>query len=209
MPHHPPIQVFCLFCLAGGQDEAFRPLFDGKSLAGWTAIGGKADNWQASNGLLVTRGEGGGWLSTNETYTNFHLKLDYKLLAGGNSGVFVRSPRTGDPAYTGIEIQILDDNDDRYRELKPFQYCGSIYGVVAAKRGHTRPPGEWNTLEVEAKGSRLRTVLNGQTVVDADFADHLDAVKEHPGIARGDGYIGLQSHSEPVEFRNVEIKRLP
>jgi hypothetical protein len=52
-------------------------------------------------------------------------------------------------------------------------------------------------------------VLNGQTVVDADFADHLDAVKEHPGIARGDGYIGLQSHSEPVEFRNVEIKRLP
>lgn len=204
--------TFLLLVLTMGsqaQDTAFRALFDGKSLTGWSPVGGKPENWLARDGLLITKGEGGGWVSTEETYANFHVKLEYKLLAGGNSGVFIRSPRTGDPSYTGIEIQILDDNDDRYKELKPYQYCGSIYGVVPAKRGQTRPPGEWNAMEILAQGTKVKVILNGETIVDADLADHPDAVKERPGSARKDGYIGLQSHSEPVEFRNIEIKRLP
>lgn len=196
-----------LLCAASlPTDDA--PLFDGKSLAGWTLVGGKTDNWVAHDGLLVTRGDGGGWLSTADEYDNFRLKLEYKLLAGGNSGVFIRSPRSGDPAYSGIEIQILDDNDARYADIKPYQHCGSVYGIVAAKPGHTKPPGEWNSMEIEANGTKIKVVLNGATIVDADLKDHGDAAAEHPGMNRPKGYIGLQSHSEPVEFRKVTIERL-
>ncbi len=188
--------------------DDFKALFDGESLKGWELVGGKPDNWEAQGGILVTKGDGGGWLSTGEQFGDFHLKLEYKLEAGGNSGVFIRSPRTGDPAYSGIEIQILDDDDARYRDLKPFQYCGSVYGIAASKRGSTKKPGEWNAMEVIAKGTKIRVILNGATVVDADLDDHPDAAAEHPGMLRAEGYVGLQSHSEPVEFRNVMISRL-
>ena len=192
--------------LVAAEDEGFTPLFDGKSTAGWTPVAGKQGNWTVADGLLVTRGEGGGWLSTERTYGDFVLKLEYRLRAGGNSGVFLRSPRSGDPAYTGMEIQVLDDEDARYKSLQPFQYCGSIYGVVAAERGHTKPAGEWNMMEIRAEGSKVQVKLNGATVVDADLEKHADAAEKHPGIKRRDGYIGLQSHSEPVEFRNIRIK---
>lgn len=201
-----------LFLLASISSEAAgnqsKPLFDGKSLQGWTNVGGAEGNWLARDGLLITRGEGGGWLSTEQEYGDFELSLEYKLLAGGNSGVFIRSPRTGDPAYTGIEIQILDDGDARYADLRPFQYCGSVYGVIAARRGATKPPGEWNRMTIRAEGTRIKVTLNGETIVDGDLKDHADAEAEHPGIKRPRGYIGLQSHSEPVEFRNVTIQTL-
>jgi hypothetical protein len=194
--------------LALAAEEGFTDLFNGKTTEGWAPVGGKAGNWTVEDGLLVTKGAGGGWLSTEKTYGDFVLKLEYRLRSGGNSGVFIRSPRTGDPAYTGMEIQILDDESDRYKSLQPYQYCGSIYGVVAAKRGHTKPAGEWNAMEIRAEGPKVRVKLNGETIVDANLDDHADAAEKHPGIKRRDGYIGLQSHSEPVEFRNVQVKPL-
>jgi hypothetical protein len=190
-------------------DEGFTPLFDGKSLEGWTTVGGKADNWAVENGLLVTRGDGGGWLSTDATYANFTLRLEYKLQEGGNSGVFIRSPRSGDPAYTGMEIQVLDNEADRYKNLQPYQYSGSVYGVMAAERGHTKPAGEWNSMEITADKLHITIKINGHTVVDDNLRKHPDAVEKHPGMKRRDGYIGLQSHSEPVLFRNIRIKPLP
>ena len=194
--------------LAPAADTPATPLFDGKSLAGWSPVGGKADNWTAQDGLLVTKGDGGGWLSTEKTYSDFALKLEFRTGPGGNSGVFIRSPRTGDPAYTGMEIQVLDDDAAMYKDLKPFQYCGSVYGVIPAKRGSLKPAGEWNAMEITAKGTRITVKLNGQTVVDGDLADHSDAEKTHPGILRKEGYIGLQSHSDRVEFRNIEVTDL-
>lgn len=191
---------------SGGEDPC--PLFDGESLNGWTLVGGNAGNWVARDGLLVTRGDGGGWLSTEQTYGDFELSLEFKLQAGGNSGVFIRSPHTGDPAYTGIEIQVLDDDDARYKDLQPYQYCGSVYGVIPAKRGSTKPPGEWNAMVIRAQGSKIQVTLNGTRVVAGDLKDHADAAAEHPGILRDRGYIGLQSHSEPVEFRRIMIRSL-
>ena len=196
--------------LAGSSAKAqeMTPLFDGKTLTGWTGVGGREGNWVVENGLLITRGEGGGWLSSKEVYGDFHVSLEYKLQPGGNSGLFIRSPHEGDPAYTGMEIQILDDEDARYAQLMPYQYCGSVYGVEAAKRGHTKPAGQWNQMEVIAQGTHIQVRLNGATVVDTDLNNHKDAVTSHPGIERHEGYIGLQSHSEPVEFRNIKIKPL-
>jgi hypothetical protein len=189
-------------------DQDMTPLFDGKTLTGWTEVGGKPGNWVVEDGLLITRGEGGGWLSTKDTYSDFDVALEYKLQPGGNSGLFIRSPHSGDPAYTGMEIQILDDDDARYAQLMPYQYCGSVYGVEATQRGHTKPAGQWNEMEVIAQGTHILVRLNGATVVDTDLKNHKDAAATHPGIERPEGYIGLQSHSEPVAFRNIRIKSL-
>ncbi len=202
------LTALALLALAAAQDKEPHSLFDGKTLNGWTNVGGSQGNWLVKEGILVTRGEGGGWISTEQEYSDFELSLEYKLQAGGNSGVFIRSPQTGDPAYTGMEIQILDDDDSRYAELKPYQYCGSVYGVIAAKRGSTKGPGEWNTLTVRAVGPKIKITLNGTTIVDGDLKEHPEAAADHPGILRDKGYIGIQSHSEPVEFRAISIKSL-
>lgn len=189
-------------------DDEFTNLFDGKSLEGWTTVGGQEGNWVVEDGLLITKGAGGGWLSTAKEYDNFVLKLEFRLKTGGNSGVFIRSPHSGDPAYSGMEIQVLDDDADVYKSLQPYQYCGSVYGVVAARRGKVKPAGQWNAMEIKADGPHITVKLNGATVTEADLTEHADAAKQHPGIKRPGGYIGLQSHSEPVEFRNIQLHEL-
>ncbi len=202
------VSLSAIVSSAMAEDSDFHPLFDGKSLQGWSPVNSSEGNWLVQEGLLVTKGKGGGWLSTDKTYKNFVLKLEFRLEKGGNSGVFIRAPHQGDPAYTGMELQVLDDDAPQYKELKPFQYTGSVYGVVAAKRGHTKTPGEWNQMEIEAKGSKVVVTLNGTKIVDTDLSEHTSAAKEHPGILRKDGHVGLQSHSDPVQFRNISIKEL-
>lgn len=204
-----PFALLTLLSLGAGQDdEGFVPLFDGKSLEGWETVGGQEGNWSVEDGIIVTKGEGGGWLSTKKSYGNFVLSLEYRLVPGGNSGIFIRSPHEGDPAYVGMELQVLDDEADWYKNLQPYQYCGSVYGVIPAKRGHTKPAGEWNRMVITAEGPQITVRLNGETIVDGNLEDHSDAAEQHPGIKRKDGYIGLQSHSERVEFRDIKIKVL-
>jgi hypothetical protein len=203
------LSAFALLAAAAAADGPFTDLFDGKTTKGWSPVASKGENWVAQDGLLVTKGEGGGWLSTDKMYSDFVFRVEYRTRAAGNSGVFLRAPRQGDPAYTGMEIQILDDNDPKYeKKLKPTQYTGSIYDVVAAEPGHTKPAGQWNAMEIKASGTKVSVKLNGATIVDADLAEHSDAAAKHPGILRKEGYIGLQSHSEPVEFRNIQIMEL-
>jgi hypothetical protein len=190
-------------------DEAkFLPLFDGQSLAGWTAIGSKPGNWRVEAGLLVNRGDGKGWLSTNRAFGDFVLKLEYRVGQSGNSGVLIRAPHQGDPSFEGMEIQILDDDAPAYRALQPSQYTGSVYGVIAAKRGHARPVGEWNALVIRAEASKIKVELNAAVVVDGDVSKHPEASPRHKGVGRSRGFLGLQSHSEPVQFRNIAVREI-
>jgi len=188
-------------------EDGFVPLFDGKTTRGWEEVGEPGD-WKVKDGLLVTLGKGGRWISTDRTYDNFVLRLEYRVGPGGNSGVNIRAPREGNPAYAGMEIQVLDDDHPMYKDLQPYQYTGSIYAVVAAKRGHTKPAGEWNAMEISADGPKIVVKLNGDTIVDANLNDHPEADKDHPGLKRKGGYIGLQSHTDPVEFRAIRLKEL-
>src|SRR5437868_10318815 len=87
----------------------FEPLFNGKDLSGWKVHAGKMDVWGADKGLLFVDGRGGGWLMTEKQYSDFELRLEFKVPVKGNSGVALRAPLMGDPAYQGMEIQILDD----------------------------------------------------------------------------------------------------
>ena len=200
--------AIALGTIRASDDPGFVPLFDGESLAGWTSIGGKPGNWRAEGGMLVTRGDGKGWLSTNRSYRDFVLRLEYRTGPSGNSGVLIRAPHTGDPSFDGMEVQVLDDDAPAYRGLQPSQYSGSVYGVLASKRGHVRPPGEWNSLLVRAEGPRVVVELNGVVVVDGDVSDRPDLEGKHPGVKRSAGFLGLQSHSEPVQFRKVEIREI-
>jgi hypothetical protein len=197
---------------AAGAEPGFVSLFDGKSLDGWQIVGQKGVGYVAENGLLVCPADGGGNLFTTKEYSNFVLRFEFRLFEGSNNGIGIRAPLEGDAAYQGMEIQILDDGAARYQgKLRPAQFHGSIYDVIAARQGLKKPTGEWNSEEITAKGRSIVVVLNGTTIVDADLDSVRDAavLKKHPGLARSSGHIGLLGHGTRVEFRNFRIHELP
>ena len=194
-----------------GLYDRFTSLFNGKDLTGWKASG-KMEDWGAEGGTLYTKGGGGGWLMSDKEYGDFEVYVDFKMPAegGGNSGVAIRAPFQGDAAYQGMEIQLLDDvwHREHLKDLRPVQLTGSIYGVVPPSHEALKPVGEWNTIHITAKGRQVTVELNGIKTVDANLDEHKDAFKAHPGLTRDKGHVGLQSHSNRVEFRNIYIKEL-
>jgi hypothetical protein len=193
-------------------EQDFKPLFDGKSLDGWTLVNKQGPGYVVEDGVLVCPAHGGGNLFTQREYANFVLRFEFRLEPGGNNGVGIRSPLEGDPAYVAMEIQILDDEAEQYAgKLQPWQYHGSIYGVVPAKRGYTKPAGEWNSEEILCDGRHVRVTLNGEVIVDANLDDvkDPDVLAKHPGLARTSGHIGFLGHGTRVEFRNIRLKELP
>ncbi len=195
-------------------DEGFVPVFDGKTLDGWQ--GGK-DGYLIQDESIVSQPKGSGNLSTVKEYGNFHLKFEFKLTPGANNGIGIRVPDEApgerlDPAYKGMEIQVLDDGHEKYKEIKEWQHHGSVYGIVAAKTGFLKPAGEWNRQEIIANGRQITVILNGETIVDAD----LDKVSEngtidgkvHPGVKREKGHICFCGHGAEVWFRNLRIREL-
>jgi len=178
-------------------------------LVGWQQIGGAEGSWQFEKGVLYTTGEGGGWLSTVRPYSDFVLSLEFRVPAAGNSGVFLRAPHEGDPAYRGMEVQILDDYHEQYSDLRPDQYTASIYGVQAPSDRASRPAGQWQEMVIACSGSRVKVILNGERVIDTNTDFYPYKFETHPGLTRRSGYIGLQNHGSRVEFRNIEIELLP
>jgi len=190
-------------------DEGFEPLFNGEDLSGWT---GAVNDFEVQDGTLRSKAGHAGNLVTKDEFDNFIVRLEFKLPPGGNNGLVIRAPSDkGDLAYQAMELQILDDSAERYADLHDYQYHGSLYGLAAATRGYLRPVGEWNYQEVVVDGDRVEVHLNGFKILDANLADArqnpLDG-KEHPGAARTSGHIGFAGHNEPVEFRNIRVKRL-
>jgi len=183
----------------------YQSLFDGKTLDGWQ---GATEGYVAEDGMLVCLE--GGKLFTDKEYADFIFRFEFKLLPGGNNGVGIRTPMDCNSAYCGMEIQILDDTAEKYAKLKPYQYHGSIYGVVPAKRGHLNPVGEWNSEEILCEGRRVKVTLNGAVIVDAnldEIGEPMDG-REHLGLKRQQGYIGFLGHGARIEFRNLRIKEL-
>ena len=195
---------------AADAEPGFRPLFDGKTLDGWTVIGGKASAWGVENGALVSFGHGGGWLAAEGEYADFVLRLDFRLTPESNSGVYLRAPAdTSHISRTGMEIQLLDETHPRYKTIQDWQRTGAIYHVAAPEPGHLKPTGDWNTIEIDAVGPHVVIRLNGATVVDDHIDRHPKLAAEHTGLARKSGRIGLQSHNGRVEFRNIALKAIP
>jgi hypothetical protein len=191
--------------------EGFTPLFDGKTLDGWKATG-KAEVWAADGGMIVCKGGGGGYLLTEKEYGDFEFRCEYRWeKKGGNSGVGLRTPPKGDPAYAGMEIQLIDDEgwEDVHKfKLAPSQHTGSIYDVQPAKTAKNKPIGEWNAVVIVCKGRDVTITQNGEELVKANLDDYKAKAEKHPGLAREKGHIGFQSYNIRVDFRNVYIKEL-
>jgi len=160
------------------------------------------------DGTIVCSPEGGN-LFTEKTFTNYILEFEFKLPPGGNNGLGIHYPGKGNGAFTGMELQILDNSAEQYKNLEAYQYHGSLYTLQAAKRGFLKPVGEWNKQTVTVKGPLITVVLNGHKILDADL-DNLEASHpEHQGVKRRSGHIAFLGHDDPVAFRNIQIQELP
>ncbi|WP_285008825.1 family 16 glycoside hydrolase [Pedobacter faecalis] len=193
--------------------EGYKVLFDGTNMHSWT---GNTTDYVIEDGNIAIRpkpGQGsGGNLFTKEEFSDFVFRFEFKLTPGANNGLGIRAPLEGDAAYTGMELQILDNEAPIYKDLHVYQYHGSVYGTIPAKRGFLKPVGEWNYQEVIANGPKIKVILNGTVILDGDLTpfrkngapDH----KDHPGLSRDSGHIGFLGHGSPLEFRNIRIKDL-
>ena len=189
----------------------FTQIFNGTNLAGWA---GPLDCCAVQNCTMVWQPGKGGTIFTAAEFTNVIVRLEFKLPPGGNNGLAIRYPGSGDTAYTGMcECQVLDDNYEKNtgQTIDPRQAHGSAYGLVAARRGFQKPIGEWNFEQVTVNGSRIKVELNGTVILDADLADVKESLanKEHPGKHRASGHFGFAGHNDPVAFRNIFIRSLP
>jgi hypothetical protein len=211
-----------------GRLAGWRELMSGPDLAGWEVVG-DAYGIAVEAGVLKIPSLGDGYLRTLADFRDFDLRLDFRLHAMANSGVFLRGARAGgNPAYSGCEVQILDDFDwerESGQTLQPWQHTGSLYGAVAAPwQAALKPLGEWNTFEIRFQGPHLETRLNGHELYDVDVLGLAQA--DPPFRERAaSGFIGLQRHAGAaaggappdesldaptgVEFRNLFVRRLP
>ncbi|MEX1024723.1 MAG: family 16 glycoside hydrolase [Planctomycetota bacterium] len=197
--------------------STWRALFDGATLDGWETVGSSGD-YRVEDGALVVPAEGSGWIRTVASFQDFRLRVDFRMAEMANSGLALRATRDdADPAYSGMEIQILDDFHWEERtgtRLAPYQFTGGLYGAVPnLDRAALRPIGNWNTYEVLARGDRIACALNGRVLwdvrtneleVDPPFAERAES-----------GCIGFQRYGAPLVtnptaawFRNVHLEPL-
>jgi len=130
-------------------------LFDGTNLNQWV---GDTSGYRLEGGNIVVHpeGHGAGNLYTKDEYSDFIYRFEFKLTPGANNGIGIRAPLEGDAAYDGMEIQVLDNDADIYKNLQVYQYHGSVYGVIPAKRGFLKPLGEWNEEEIAIQGNKIK-----------------------------------------------------
>jgi hypothetical protein len=192
--------------------QGFEILFNSKNLDKW--VGNKTDYVVEDNNIAIypTAAQNRGNLYTAKEFSDFTFRFEFQLTPGANNGLGIHAPLEGDAAYVGKEIQILDNTAPIYAKLEPYQYHGSVYGVIPAKRDFLKPVGEWNQEEVYVVGDFIRVTLNGTVILEGDMnlaskngtMDH----KDHPGLKRNKGHIGFLGHGSVLKFRNIRIKDL-
>jgi len=203
-----------------GAANGWTSLFDGRSLEGWEEADG-VGGFAAKDGVLKLATKGGAsHIRTKEDYKDFELQLDFAMARGTNSGVFLRGDRKGgDPAWSGCEVQILDDHnweEDQKYQLEPWQFTGSLYGSVAPRAKALKPHGEWNRMAIRMQGSRARTILNNSVLWEVDTTEATVPEGQKPFAQRAaTGFIGIQRHAPEglqvdsyMQLRNIFVRRL-
>jgi len=202
---------------AAERDDGWRLLFDGATLDGWRGYGSEdvPAGWSVKDGTLQLDG-GGGDIITRDEFANFELALDWRIGAGGNSGIFYLTALGSDAIFMSApEMQVLDDAGHPNGQ-NPLTAAGSNFGLYAAPPGIVRPAGEWNQARIVVEGDRVEHWLNGTKVVEYTLgsAEWADLVKNSKfddwpeyGTARS-GHIGLQDHGDPVWYRDIKIRAI-
>jgi hypothetical protein len=194
--------------LAEKGTHGFEAIFNGRDFTGWS---GSLKNYEIEDGALFCNPQKGGTIYTQKEYADFAVRFEFMLPPGGNNGLAIRYPGSGDSAYQGMcELQVLDSESPKYADLDRRQYHGSAYGMVAAHRGYLRPTGTWNLQEVNVRGSTIRVELNGYPILDADLSGVTEFMgdRPHPGKDRKQGHFGFVGNKDPVKFRNIAIREL-
>jgi hypothetical protein len=184
-------------------EPEFKPIFNGKDFTGW-----KGDGYLVEDNAIYCTPKGHN-LITDKVYTNYILDFEFLLTPGANNGLGIHYPGTGDSAYTGMELQILEDTHPKYKDLKDYQFHGSLYTLAPAKRGAQKPVGEWNHQVVTVNGPSVKVVLNDITILDANLEELAKTHPDHKGVVRREGYIGFLGHGDRVGFRNIKLAELP
>lgn len=194
--------------------EGFELLFDGSGLDHWS---GNIAGYQTEDGVIYAdpECETSGNLFTRKEYGDFIFRFDFKLTPGANSGVGIRTPKNVDPAYGGMEIQILDCEHPMYHDINMYQHHGAVYGILPVKPDHAEafnPICEWNSEEIRAIGDNIRVTVNGVVIMEGNIRT---AVKngtpdghKHEGLFNKRGFIGFLGHGSPLWLRNIRIKGL-
>lgn len=178
-------------------------LFNGKDLAGWIGEG-----YAVEDGTITSTPKCR-VLRTESTFSNYVLDFEFKLTPGANNGLGIHYPGEGDGAYTGMELQILDNKHPKYKDLKPYQFHGSLYTMKPAEQKGMKPVGEWNHERVIVMGPNLKVELNGETILEANLDELSAQHPQHEGVKRRSGHIAFLGHGDKVFFRNITIAEVP
>lgn len=177
-------------------------IFNGKDLTGWTGEG-----YVVEDGAIVCTPEGRN-LTTERIYSNYALDFEFKLPPAGNNGIGIHYPGTGDAAYTGMEIQVLDNSSEKYKDLKPYQFHGSIYTMVPAKKAPLKPVGEWNSERILVNGNLVQVTVNGELITEGNLDELNKQFPQHEGAKRRSGHIAFCGHGDRVSFRNLKVTEI-
>jgi hypothetical protein len=201
--------------VAAPDADGFRPLFDGRSLAGWVNVNGAPDTFAAENGEVVTTGRPTGFLRTDRQYENFVLEFEWmhtRPAGMANSGLFVWGdplPAVGTGYTRGIEVQVLNNYEADWATSH-----GDVFSIWGARCTPDRPhpkgierclpserrakgPGYWNHYRVTATDGRIELAVNGK------------AVSGVSNCSPRKGYLALESEGSECRFRNLRLKELP
>ncbi|MCK4345018.1 MAG: DUF1080 domain-containing protein [Bacteroidales bacterium] len=202
--------------------EGWKLLFDGKTTEEWKSAASDTfpeTGWEIKNGTLTVLGTGGGSIVTRQTFSDFDLKLEFRLTKGANSGikyvVKYYPAKDGKSSPLGLEYQLLDDKNHPDGVHQTHTHA-SLYDLIVATNRKINPPGEWNKARIVVQGNHIEHWLNGVKVVEYERGSE----EFHELVANSkyknyenfgehkEGYILLQDHGNKVSFRNIKIKEL-
>ena len=183
-------------------------LFNGKDFEGWGGKGATAHRGYVVKDGVIESTPKCSHLVTDKEYHDYIFEFEFQLTPGANNGLGIHYLGQGDPAYKGMELQILDNTAPKWSKLKDYQYHGSLYGLVPAERGHLKEVGEWNSQRVTVRGSRVCVELNGVCILDADLEEVSKAHPKHEGAKRRSGKLAFCGHGDVVRWRNLRLAEL-
>ncbi|MBC9795215.1 3-keto-disaccharide hydrolase [Sinomicrobium weinanense] len=219
--------------------EGWELLFDGKTFDGWRSLGRNTvqnEHWRIEDGTIRKLNSGevpslpdgqpveGGDLMTRDSFDNYELYFEWKISKKGNTGVKYNvseeMSQNYDSKYSalGFEYQLLDDKDSEYAgKLKPSQYTGGLYDLVAPKNARVNPVGEYNSSRISVNGNLVEHWLNGTKVLTCELGSpELDSLfqnskyKDIPQfLEKRKGHIVLQNHKDDAWFKNIKIRKIP
>ena len=212
-------------------DAGWVLLFDGETSTGWRGYGKDAfpAGWVVVDGTLHCQGSGrgeaggveGGDIVYEKPFSNFHLKLEWKISEGGNSGIFYLGQETHDFIWkTAPEMQVLDNekHPDAEAGIAGNRQAGALYDLIPAVPQNARPAGEWNAVEIKVYKGSVWHYMNGEVVLEYHLWtpewNELVAGSKFPALnpdwakVAPEGLIGLQDHGDDVWYRSIKIREL-